>query len=438
MKGKGMRKLFLLAIAVMAIFIGACSNKAINHNPPGVITVGVVPAADTISFGDSLKFYANVYSTNVRAVDWFVNNISNGNDSLGNIITINDTSAWYKAPFAGTEITFDSIVVKAVSRADSTKSGLAIARILSQNVVFVDSTLGNDAHGIGSIFHPYRTITKGISKAGSNDTVYVGPGTYGTGETFPLTLPFTITVHGAGIDSTRVTAPASVNPVNAAFYLRNDQSMIEDLSIVGLGNSGIGVYTSSILDTSTAHIIINNILIIDCKAGAIVTSVSHNLEFRNGQYDNCNYGIKVIGDSSYAVISNTKFTDIDSICILADSGATIQLTDNAMTNGLYGVKIGLNSDATIKSDTLDNFSVAGVHIDSAGGANLGQIGAFGNNVFRNFSSGSWCIYNSSLFDVYAVYNTWPATDSATIDNQYIYDTSEDSTRGVVYFMPIHP
>jgi hypothetical protein len=434
-----MRKLFLLTLAVMAITIGACSNTDINHNPPDVITVGVVPPNITTAFGDSTTFYANVYSTNVRAVNWYVNNISNGNDSLGRMVAINDTSAWYKAPLSGVEITFDSVVIKAISRTDTTKSGTAVTKVLSQSVIFVDATIGDDLHGIGSIFHPYRTITKGMSRAGSNDTVYVGSGTYGDGETFPLTVPFTITVHGDGIGSTLVEAPASVNPDSAAFLLRNHQSRIEDLTIVGHSNSGIGIRASSTTDTSTVQIVAANYLIDNCYIGSLVTSISENVEFREGQYDSCVYGIKVIGERSYASISNTKFDNIDSICILADSGAAIQLTDNAMTNGVYGIRIGTNSNAIIFGDTLANFSVAGIHIDSSGGASLGQNESIpGNNVFRDFTVGSWCIYNSSLFDIYAVYNTWPSTDSTTIDNQYIYDVSEDATKGRVHFMPIHP
>jgi hypothetical protein len=94
-----MKKILLILFAAAGLFLAiyGCSEK-ITGTPNKDISVGVIPYQPQLAYGDSIKFYALVFNTNNRAVNWYVNNDSAGNDSLGRIIAINDTSAWYYSP----------------------------------------------------------------------------------------------------------------------------------------------------------------------------------------------------------------------------------------------------------------------------------------------------------------------------------------------------
>jgi hypothetical protein len=432
--------LSLLVITAIIAILGGCSSKVTNTGTKD-ISVGVIPFIGTISYGDSIKFYANVYNTNNRLVAWYVNNIPDGNDSLGRITVLNDTSAWYVSPPLFAEVTFDSVVIKAISQQDTTKSGKATARILSASLIFVDSASGDDQHGIGSIFHPYRTLTKALSNGVINDgdTVSVGVGTYTTGEIFPLRVPHEVTVRGVGVDSTRIRAHASTDNANAAFHMSVADATIKNLSILGSAQSGVGVYTSGGLADTINYMTVENCQFEDLYTGAAIASPSENLEIRDSRFQNCRFGI-VVTPFSRLQAARSRFINSDSIGIRADSGAVIQLTDNAISESPYGVKLAASTSALLRGDTLENLTIAGVYIAVGGFANLGQNSTSfpGNNEFSNFTSGSWCVYNLSADTIYAVYNTWPSTDSATIANQYIFDLGANPTSGPVLFMPIHP
>jgi hypothetical protein len=92
----------------------------------------------------------------------------------------------------------------------------------------------------------------------------------------------------------------------------------------------------------------------------------------------------------------------------------------------------------IQNCTVDNIDSTGIIIEMGGDAWLGQSGIEGNNTFSNFQPKKWCIYNGDDGNISAIGNTWPASDSATIDTLYIYDDDEDTTSGHVIFVPFNP
>lgn len=442
-----MKKILLILFsAVLLIFaIYGCSEK-ITGTPNKEISVGVIPYQPQIAYGDSARFYALVFNTNNRAVTWYVNNDSAGNDSLGRIIAINDTSAWYFSPPIYSTVTFDSVVIKAVSRADTSKSGVASAVIRSASVIFVDSAGGSDTQGKGTIFHPYRTLTKALSSGiiSDGDTVKVGPGSYTAGEFFPLAIPHRVTIRGAGVDSTRIITPNSNNFSTSAFQLNADYVAIRNMTIRGTNRIGVAVNSSALNDS--VHLNVDSCTITDCYVGIVISAPlkSPNLfDIRDNTISDCIYGIVTTVTRSKAAISNTRFTGCDSAAISvgdsisgADDSSNIQLTNNYFGDCFYGVRIKKGS-VSFSSDSLENIASAGIRIESGGNAFLGSGNPHGNNYFgAGFSSTIRCVYSLSPDTIYAQYNTWPSADSSTIDNQYIYDDDENSTSGLVIFMPV--
>ena len=74
---------------------------------------------------------------------------------------------------------------------------------------------------------PVRTIAKGLTLAGTGDTVYIYPGTYQ--EAFPLNVPLGVTVKGHSLRSVEIS-PTSGTQSKDAFLMQGD-STVEDLTI---------------------------------------------------------------------------------------------------------------------------------------------------------------------------------------------------------------
>jgi hypothetical protein len=442
-----MKKILLILFAAAGLFLAiyGCSEK-ITGTPNKDISVGVIPYQPQLAYGDSIKFYALVFNTNNRAVNWYVNNDSAGNDSLGRIIAINDTSAWYYSPPIYAPVTFDSVVIKAVSRADTSKSGVASAVLRSASVIFVDSAGGSDTNGKGTIFHPYRTITKALSTGiiSDGDTVKVGPGSYTAGEFFPLAIPHRVTIRGAGVNSTRIIAPNSNNYSSSAFQLNVDYAAIRNLTVSGNDKNGVAINSAALHDS--VHLYIDSCVITDCYVGIVISAPLKSpnyFDIRDNIIRDCNYGIVTTVVRSKAAISNTRFIGCDSAAISvgdsisgADDSTSLQLTNNYFSGCYYGVRLK-KGHAVFAADTLTDMIAAGIRIEPDGNAFLGSNNPHGNNYFgTGFSSTIRCIYNLSPDTIYAQYNTWPSADSSTLDTEYIYDDDENGSSGAVIFLPV--
>jgi hypothetical protein len=69
----------------------------------------------------------------------------------------------------------------------------------------------------------------------------------------------------------------------------------------------------------------------------------------------------------------------------------------------------------------------------SGQPDLGTIKDFGRNAF--LSNSGWEVYNNTPDTIYARYNDWESFDSLTIDANHIFDDDENSSKGIIIFMP---
>lgn len=83
---------------------------------------------------------------------------------------------------------------------------LVIALPAGASEFWVDPTIGNDGWP-GSEAQPWRTLTHSLATAEAGDTVRARAGTYGSEETFPLTLVDGVALIGAGAGSSVIVAP---------------------------------------------------------------------------------------------------------------------------------------------------------------------------------------------------------------------------------------
>ena len=102
--------------------------------------------------------------------------------------------------------------------------------------------MGNDG-GPGSQVLPWRTLTHALASVHAGDTVRAVAGSYGAGESFPLTLVNGVALVGAGADVTEIAAPAGRN-----LFEVGDQPLGPDTRLEGFTlELGEGVSATALL-----------------------------------------------------------------------------------------------------------------------------------------------------------------------------------------------
>jgi len=429
-----MRKLVFLVVLLMAFVIFGCGGDDISPTPEDV-KVDLYPDQDVIAYySDTIQFNVQVFNTHDTRIKWLLDGVEGGNDSLGTI----DTLGEYIAPASA--VSFDQVILKVISQADTSKSDSVSILILDPLYIFVDSTDGDDSSGTGSPMRPYRTITEGLRQAISGQTVQIAAGTYVDGEAFPISPNYGISIRGAGPSATRIEAPAGTSNDQAALMIQYDRNSLHDLTITGSGGLGVGINFASDIDTSTFTF--SNCIIEDCYRAVAKTGQATFLSLVGTADDtiairNCTYGLSVDEATDSVKIFYCKFEGIDSVAV--DLPAIVDDLDfeyNLVDGARIAIRIGAGGFGLILKNTFMNISEIGVEIALDAYANLGEDQAFlhGDNHFENFGSGNWCIRNDDNDPITAIYNWWPAADSAGIDS-LIYDDEENSSSGPVDFAP---
>jgi hypothetical protein len=123
----GRYKKFFLTLAIL--WIAGCSggqSSTSSGNPTG-IKVSVFPSATSVVLGQMVPFSATVTGTTDTAVNWEVAGVQGGNATVGTI----NTAGLYTAPNVLPNPT--TVVVTAVSQADTTKTGTGRVQVFQSN-----------------------------------------------------------------------------------------------------------------------------------------------------------------------------------------------------------------------------------------------------------------------------------------------------------------
>ncbi|MCP4582539.1 MAG: DUF1565 domain-containing protein [candidate division Zixibacteria bacterium] len=421
-----MKKVILLAVLLGAFIVLNCNDDP-TRPVDGEVSINVYPVtASTAYLGDSTLITVKVYNTQNESVTWYVNDIAGGNDIMGTIEATSDTTGLYTAPSTAPD-DFDTVIVKAVSQADTTKSDYTVVYILDEFLLHVD-TSGVDATGKGTVANPFRTISRALVSATEGQTVRVGTGTFNEagGETLPLTPGSEVTVQGQGIDTTFVESSSS----NPAFQLQNELATIQELTIRGSDRaSSIGVEfngDANIDNLSLAYLKIEN-----CRIAANKAGLSDSISFKNNEVTDCVYGLVIDQPGAFLGLDGTIFTDIDSVAvdIVSQVNPTIDFLDVTIDGALIGLNMVEGSFAIIQSSNFANIDSAAVILHD-----ISQLeGAFpvGNNDFSGCEN--LCVYNASADTILARGNIWPDTNMVIVDSLYIYDDDEDDSLGPVIY-----
>ncbi len=193
-------------------------------NPNSNISVTVAPQTVTIGAGNPAQFTATVNGTTNQVVDWSVNGVPYGNDTVGNI----DGNGNYVAPINPQNL--PSVTVTATSEQDTTKHGNAT--VILQNPVpaltsITPGTLGLGAFQItlyGAGFVSTSTVNFGgqaLKVTYVTPTMLTAIGTATNAQVGSVTVAVTNPPPGGGTSSgVAVTVTTAGTPVNSAAAVR--------------------------------------------------------------------------------------------------------------------------------------------------------------------------------------------------------------------------
>src|SRR5579863_5482777 len=118
-RGTTMGRYGKVLLTLASLWIAGCSGgqTSTSSGTSTGINVSVFPSATSVVLGQTVPFSATVTGTTDTAVNWEVGGVQGGNATVGTI----NTAGLYTAPNMLPTIT--TVVVTAVSQADTTKTG---------------------------------------------------------------------------------------------------------------------------------------------------------------------------------------------------------------------------------------------------------------------------------------------------------------------------
>ncbi len=357
-----------IPVLLMALALN-CGNDKIPTDHSGII-VSISPTRALVDLGTTFHYSSSVHGADNQTVLWALD----GGAECGTIIN----SGEYTAP-ATLPTGVDSVRIVARAQADTTKSGAAWAVLVDPSRIYVNAA-GSDSTGTGSRWRPFRTITKALYRASTNQTIYVGAGQYNfaVGERFPLYVPNGITISGAGSDSSFVTSPGGTEfQRDTAFVLVGYSSTVEKLSIRSSNSMGIGV---SLRQGS-------RVMLSECQ-------VSQNF-----------IGVYTTGQSA---------------------PGPLLLESNIITGDSIGVVVSGSSRPSLRNNYIGGCLKYGMRIDTLSHPDLGTNDSTrtGDNTFGRSGDGCrWLIYSTARDTILAIGNTWP-NPILQENDQCIYDDDE--------------
>lgn len=146
-------------------------------NPPPPVTISISPASVSLQPNQSVKFQVSVQGATNSAVDWYVDGVLGGNQTVGTI----SSSGAYQAPASAP--TPNSVIVTAVSQQDPTKSAQAVvvvATATSSITVSVSPSTITLQTGAVSVFSAVVTGTTNTAVTWRVNGIAGGNATVGT------------------------------------------------------------------------------------------------------------------------------------------------------------------------------------------------------------------------------------------------------------------
>ena len=251
------------------------------------------------------------------------------------------------------------------------------------NTLFVNPNLGNDIRGDGSERAPFKTITRALQVAQSNNTIVLAQGIYSTtsGETFPLILkpgvsiqgdPNTqgrnIIIQGGGIFLSPTFARQDVTILGASL------ARLTGVTVTNPHPRGYGLWIES-----SSPIVVGNTFMGNNHDGISMTGSSDPIIRRNYFYHNGANGITIYGTSQPKVQENV-FEATGYGINVAQQAAPI-LVGNRIIHNRSGIVSQANSHPVLRGNVIEGNAEDGLVAITASRPDLGTKAEPGGNIF---------------------------------------------------------
>jgi hypothetical protein len=254
---------------------------------------------------------------------------------------------------------------------------------------------GNDATANGSSDCPFGTITTALAvyaaSADESILIDVGPGSFGSGETFPLSLPTGVTLRGASPGQTTLNGngpcPAGIEPCTVS--VTEGAVQIAELSITNALGRGLVIAMTAVVDLS-------NVTIAGCsRAGLTIlgdTTVSSSGLNSTGNAYGVLVNDRAVWDSTCDTYSGNNQDGMQVGTNITDTVKVTLTGARATDNRDHGILVKCAASfassppcLTLRGSTLLRNQSVGIEIAS-GDADLGTVDNPGGNVLQASSS----------------------------------------------------
>lgn len=228
-------------------------------------------------------------------------------------------------------------------------------------IIYVDddSSVGN-----GSLQSPYRTISQAMAAAVENSStlIFVMPGTYGSGEAFPIHFKSGITLRGED-QRTTIVAGSGGTPM-FTMTGTGPGTILEGFTLQNAGH-----YHGAVEVHSFGYAIIQHCRFRDNMDSGIYVSWSNNIDINNNIFENngtcgvhlyhCN--TTFLGreaERATVKIHNSTFVDNMTTAVFADLSSWFNLYNSIIMGHNYGVTLDQNSHGTIDYCNMYNNGIS--------------------------------------------------------------------------------
>lgn len=236
-----------------------------------------------------------------------------------------------------------------------------IAVSVEQPDFYVDPTNGSNSNNGRSQSSAWKTLTYALTQVGSSDTIYALSGTYNalSGETFPLSIPFNLTLRGAGYTSSIIQVPTNAaSGMNLSGTVTN--LTIQGFKIVASGTSTVALQMQDFTSDSSGITISKNHITgsgagnIGIEFAPASGTVSNNI--LNGFANNAALHVSQSANTTPSAITvniynNTLYNNLTGILVADDQVSkkpTVNIQNNIVSNNTTGISRA-SSDVTVNS-----------------------------------------------------------------------------------------
>lgn len=388
-----MKRIAATLIAGLSLSFAACGGGGGAQPPPPPVTISISPTSATVEATGTVQFTATVRNTTHTAVTWQVNDVTGGNATVGTV----SSTGLYTAPTGVPSP--DTVTVKAVSQADSTKSASAqvtIIPLITVTVAPASVTLpaGGTQQFTATVENTSNTAVtwqvNGIQGGNSTVGTITSAGLY----TAPLAPPsggsVTVTAvsqanpsHSGSATVTIVFSNATLNGQYAFNYTALDDVLGVLLAAGTFVADGTGNIANGIQDLNHSFGVDESVPFTgsytigpDGRGSATVTNSFGTSEFRFVVYSNSRARILPFATTTVGV-DWLFFPETVGAIEKQDTSA---FQNSAITGGYALALYGFNQDGSGFLSTTGQFNADGAGTISAGVQDINDAGMTDSNV----------------------------------------------------------